>query len=55
LQTKLKVLQPLTEFEDQTEENGEAFPQLRVEESVKGLVLGVPKLARRRWLSPSFP
>jgi hypothetical protein len=51
LQMELKVLHPLMEFEDQTEKNGEAFSQLRVEVRVRGLVLGVSRLARRRWLS----
>jgi hypothetical protein len=54
LQMELNVLQPLAEFEHQTEENSEAFSQLRDEERVRGLVLDVSRLAQR-WLSHSIP
>jgi hypothetical protein len=54
LQMELKVLHPLAEFKDQTEENSEDLSQLRDEERVRGLVLNVPRLARR-WLSHSLP
>ena len=47
LQMELNVLHTLAEFEDQTEENSEAFSQLRDEERARGLVLSVLRLARR--------
>jgi hypothetical protein len=51
---ELKKDRPLMEFKDQTKENSDAFSQLHVEERVRGLVLGVSRLARR-WLSHSLP
>ena len=55
LYEKLKVLHPLMEFKDQTVKDGQAFSELCTVEGVRGLVIIVPRLARRRRLATCFP